>query len=83
MKTAMQKHIEWLEEKLKEQFRRRASEISILDTEESIKNAQLLLDEEKSQIVDAWNDGACGGGQFSISYYSPHEYYNETYGGEQ
>ena len=34
---------------------------------------------EKKQIIDAWNDGAYGGGQFTTTHENPEQYYNETF----
>lgn len=37
------------------------------------------LEKEKQQLIDAWNDGAWGGGQFTTTHDSAEEYYKENY----
>jgi hypothetical protein len=34
---------------------------------------------EKQQIIDAWENGAYGGGQFTTIFDNSEEYYNETF----
>jgi hypothetical protein len=34
---------------------------------------------EKQQIIDAWNDGGFGGGQFTTTHDTAEQYYNETF----
>lgn len=34
---------------------------------------------EKQQIIDAWKDGAYGGGQFTTTFDNEKQYYNETF----
>jgi hypothetical protein len=34
---------------------------------------------EKQQIIDAWKDGAYGGGQFTTTFDNEEQYYNETF----
>ena len=34
---------------------------------------------EKQQIIDAWKDGAYGGGQFTTTFDTAKKYYNETF----
>ena len=36
----------------------------------------------KEQMIDAWKDGAYGGGQFTTTFDNEEQYYNETYGGQ-
>jgi hypothetical protein len=38
-----------------------------------------LLAMEKERIEDAWKDGAYGGGQFTTTFDTAEQYYNETY----
>jgi len=81
MKTLITKQIADRLEELAVQWKDHTSQAEALMM--AAKEVMTFQEEEKEQIVDAYNDGACGGGQFSISYYSPHEYYNETYGGNK
>lgn len=39
------------------------------------------LEMEKQQLVDAWDDGAYGGGQFTTTHDNSEQYYKETYEG--
>jgi len=48
-------------------------------TDEEIQQA---LQMEREQIIDAWKDGAYGGGQFTTTFDNEEQYYNETYGGK-
>jgi len=34
---------------------------------------------EKQQIIDAWDDGGFGGGQFTTTHDTAEQYYNETF----
>jgi hypothetical protein len=37
------------------------------------------LEIEKQQIINAWNNGAYGGGQFTTTHDNSEQYYNETF----
>jgi len=37
------------------------------------------LEMEKQQIIDAWENGAYGGGQFTTIFYNSEQYYKETF----
>lgn len=76
MKTAMQQLIEWInsEDDLLE-FSNRWNPI-----DDIVKKATQLLEEEKRQIVEAWNDGFYG--LESPETQSAEQYYNQTYNNE-
>ena len=78
MKTAMQKHIEWLEEQLRECLDEGYSESYINAFHSSIKHAKSLLEKEKEQIVNAYNSG-----QQIPPFEFAEKYYNETYGDDK
>ena len=44
-----------------------------------IDMAEEKLEKEKQQLIDAWNDGTWGGGQFTTTHDSAEEYYKENY----
>ena len=78
MKTAMQQHIEWLEEQLRECLDEGYSEWNAFYS--SIKHAKSLLEKEKEQIVNAYKEG-CSDNILdeSTDEERAKEYYNETY----
>jgi len=64
--------------------------IKELYTEMNMSGDGRVLDEileeakemHKQEIIDAWKDGAYGGGQFTTTFDNGEQYYNETYGGQ-
>lgn len=44
-----------------------------IEIEEKVKEM------EKQQVIDAWKDGAYGGGQFTTTFDNERQYYNETF----
>jgi len=72
MKTAMQEHFEWLQE----------NQLYFGIPIEAIDNAEDLLEKEKEQIIDAYEDGRQNGIDSIIninSYIMGEFYYNQTY----
>jgi hypothetical protein len=53
--------------------------IKEVDGNEPINLMNQAKEIEKQQIVEAWNDGAYGGGQFTTTYDNSEQYYNETF----
>ena len=65
----MQTAVEWLGLYIKG--------ITTLNCDGIIEQAKEM---EKQQIIDAWDNGAYGSGEFMINIETSQEYYNETYG---
>ena len=65
MKTAMQEHIEWLKE----------NQLYFNIPIEVIENAEDLLEKEKEQIIEAYNNG-----QQIPPFEYAEQYYNNNYG---
>ena len=38
-----------------------------------------MLEKEKEVIINAWNDGAYGGGQFTTTHDTSEQYFDETF----
>jgi hypothetical protein len=64
-----QSAVEWLVEEL---FPKRL-------TEEQYYCIEKAKEIEKQQIIEAWKDGAYGGGQFTTTFDNEEKYYNETF----
>jgi hypothetical protein len=77
--------IEWLIDQLEKKGDMRETS--------SIRNLQLNIDTSdylelkrqakllhKQEIIDAWKDGAYGGGQFTTTHETSEQYYQETFG---
>jgi UTP-glucose-1-phosphate uridylyltransferase len=78
MKTAMQEHIEWLKEALKICKDSEPTLLKILEL--ALTDAQNRLNEEKKQIIYAFDCGIYDGGE-NVSHYNMNaeQYYNETF----
>jgi hypothetical protein len=68
--------IEWLDNEL--------CSLLLFEDMEAVRNLEKLITQakemEKKQMIEAWNDGAYGGGQFTTTNDSAEEYYKENYG---
>jgi hypothetical protein len=53
--------------------------IKEIDGNEPIILMNQAKEMEKQQIIDAWKDGAYGGGQFTTTFDNEEQYYNETF----
>jgi len=73
MKTPMQEHIEWMQEKLRILVEYRDLSAGA-EVDECIQHAESMLEKEKETIVEAWNS-AYGG---DANYYGE-EYYYKTF----
>ena len=49
---------------------------------EFVNHFHKYLAVEKEQIIDAWDDGAYGCGQFTTTHDNSEQYYNETFKSE-
>jgi hypothetical protein len=67
--------------------------VAIIQSEPQTMARELMIDNlsidleqyeamHKEDIEEAWNDGAYGGGQFTTTYDTAEQYYNETFGGD-
>jgi hypothetical protein len=73
--------VEWYLENVK------LTEIEYLDDKITTTQLDVIIDNlgeqakemEKQQIIDAWKDGAYGGGQFTTTFDTAEQYYNETF----
>ncbi len=72
MKTAMQELIEIINDNLKNEYT--SQEFARLTIFKA--SAERLLEKEKEQIIDAYNQGALDGESSEINYPN---YYNQTY----
>jgi len=81
MKTLITKQIADRLEELAVQWKDHTSQAEALMM--AAKEVMTFQEEEKEQIVDAYNDGACGGGQLDWVKQCAEQYYNETYGGNK
>jgi hypothetical protein len=87
MKTAMQELIDDLKELKKDSKERNQDSSFDIGMTFAIARAELRLEKEKEQIMDAYCDGAKGGangtkGQHEFGWVSRHtrkKYYNQTY----
>jgi hypothetical protein len=65
--------VEWLAKELYEKFEMKGNG-NLFD--EILKKANEMFEQ---QIIDAWKDGAYGGGQFTTTFDNEEQYYNETF----
>ena len=66
--------VEWLYERLERMIPR--TPLYNMDKEQYFKQAKEM---EKQQIIEARQDGAYGGGQFTTTFDNEEQYYNETF----
>jgi disulfide oxidoreductase YuzD len=64
--------VEWLQEAISKKVNNELGPYFI----DLFDNAKAM---EKEQIINAWKDGAYGGGQFTTTFDNADDYYNETY----
>jgi hypothetical protein len=71
MKTAMQEHFEWLQE----------NQLYFGIPIEAIDNAEDLLEKEKEQIMNAYENGVGDENERNLSgnFTNAEQYYNQTY----
>jgi hypothetical protein len=76
--------VEWLAEKYDYAYWMvKRNEISPVLAEQWKKHyLEQAKEIEKQQIIDAWDDGAYGGGQFTTTHDTSEQYYNETFKSE-
>jgi hypothetical protein len=67
--------VEWLVEQLFK-TNNNTNDVKKIDSKSIIDQAKEM---EKQQIIDAWKDGAYGGGQFTTTFDNEKQYYNETF----
>lgn len=71
MKTAMQELIEWLNDY--------PTNVPTIHKSAVISKAESMLEKEKEQIADAWEDGV----SMMNTIIDGEEYYNETFNGNE
>ena len=76
MKTALQKHIDWLEKQHKETS---AWATPIPFMQMAINNAKDLLAEDKKQIIEAYNQDLYGGATGYRKFEDGLDYYTQTF----
>jgi disulfide oxidoreductase YuzD len=65
--------VEWLVETLNKKYGNDDFIITFINEIEQAKEM------EKKIIIDSWNDGAYGSGQFTETHDNSEQYYNETF----
>ena len=71
--------VEWLIEELRGAHVKGDFIFNGVITSELIEQAKAM---EKEQIINAWDDGAYGCGQFTTTHDNSEQYYNETFKSE-
>ena len=71
--------VEWLKDQLECFGNKHELTISWTTVDELVEQAKAM---EKEQIIDAWDDGAYGCGQFTTTHDNSEQYYNETFKSE-
>jgi hypothetical protein len=75
MKTPMQEHIEWMQEKLHILVEYRNMDLAV-EVDECIQHAESMLKKEKQMVKDAFNFG----GEYNEEWdKAAEQYYDETY----
>jgi hypothetical protein len=77
MKTPMQEHIEWMQEKLRILVEYKDLSAGA-EVDECIQHAESMLKKEKEVIVYAWNTAYHGD-----NCYDGEDYYNETFNSKE